>query len=402
MQSKWKLFFYIAGILLLIFGFTFFISGPLTLHLTYSYLVSSIQGVTGLNKYIANIVALLGVIALFYGIKLYFKSALIPWKKAPKEKFIGATIIIALLIVHNLFMYQFTKSTFFTFSEGEVSKWYADTPEGVVFYDSPGFDPKYGIELKPVTPEMITALERKKLGQIPDRIDPADIDSIDFFDKATGEKKVWYAKSPDGQYELFSNPGYHPTSGAKLEPVTTEIYASIMKLSKQISAMKHQNDIYANIQYANSPAREDVAVFIIDTNKSESTFLAGKVADKVQSLGYAPITTLFSPGFATGGEFDNIFSGNQESLKRIELDKHCDHIILGLANTEFKEATNFKNIVTATSNMRARVITCSTGAIAKEYGVDAAGTGFTREEAEKMAFERIAQKLTINPFPNAN
>jgi len=59
----------------------------------------------------------------------------------------GSTALIA-LITHFA-----GKDVRFNRSTGEAIKYYADTPEGRVTSESPGYDPKYGTPYKPYTPE---------------------------------------------------------------------------------------------------------------------------------------------------------------------------------------------------------------------------------------------------------
>ena len=42
-----------------------------------------------------------------------------------------------------------------------------------------------------------------------------------FWSPATGKPLIWYARTTDGGYVLYSNPGYDPNTGSRLKPVTT-------------------------------------------------------------------------------------------------------------------------------------------------------------------------------------
>jgi hypothetical protein len=44
-----------------------------------------------------------------------------------------------------------------------------------------------------------------------------------FFDPATGDPKVWYWRSPSGDFEFFDNEGFHPGSGELLRPVSRDV-----------------------------------------------------------------------------------------------------------------------------------------------------------------------------------
>ena len=102
------------------------------------------------------------LIPFLMGIRWYFFSI-----RNKRRKYIGAALVVTIIVIYNLGLYGVTKSSYFDFSKGKVTKWYASTPEGIRFFDSPGYDPKYGIELKPVTPQIIAGLEKKKRGMQP-------------------------------------------------------------------------------------------------------------------------------------------------------------------------------------------------------------------------------------------
>jgi serine/threonine protein kinase len=48
-------------------------------------------------------------------------------------------------------------------------------------------------------------------------------DNATFFDPATGNAIVWFARSADGEYEFFDADGYHPRTGTKLQLVDRQV-----------------------------------------------------------------------------------------------------------------------------------------------------------------------------------
>lgn len=53
--------------------------------------------------------------------------------------------------------------------------------------------------------------------------------NLEFFNPVTGWPAIWYYKRPDGGYDLFDAPGYHPTYGkeAPLQAVTSTIVGDV-------------------------------------------------------------------------------------------------------------------------------------------------------------------------------
>ncbi len=148
------------------------------------------------------------------------------WSKSRRIR--GTAILVILFVLYNLGLFYFTKDAYFTFAKGETLKWYALTPEGVKFYDRPGVDPKYGIQLKPVTPEIVSRLERLQKGEFK----PIDPNRVPLFNPITGEAQVWYYQYPDGTLEFYDKPGFHPVTGTPLQPVTQQIYFEWKKTQK--------------------------------------------------------------------------------------------------------------------------------------------------------------------------
>ena len=72
--------------------------------------------------------------------------------------------LIALPVLYLLAL-SFTRGhDTFDIDGGETQRWYARTPEGVKYFNHGGWDPKYGVELQPVTKDNITELEMQVQG----------------------------------------------------------------------------------------------------------------------------------------------------------------------------------------------------------------------------------------------
>lgn len=85
---------------------------------------------------------------------LFTIKASVSNKEAVRKKgLIGLSILTGMCFL-GLFFYSST-SQFFDPQTGGPVKWYAETSEGIRFFDKQGFDPKYGKELKPVTGEVV-------------------------------------------------------------------------------------------------------------------------------------------------------------------------------------------------------------------------------------------------------
>ncbi len=203
----------IIVVLALFFIPTFIAAKYVTLWQVYTHFTEKVSDLTGLNKYIAAALGTLFFIPFYLGNKFLFSV------RNRQHRIAGAAILVGLSMLYNFGLFYFTRDTYFGFSGGETLKWYAITPEGARIYDRPGIEPKYGIKLRPVTPDMVQRLEHLKKGEFK-AINP---DSATFFNPITGEAQVWYYQYPDGSFEFYDNPGFHPITGAALKPVTQQL-----------------------------------------------------------------------------------------------------------------------------------------------------------------------------------
>lgn len=115
------------------------------------------------------------------------------------------------------------KYTFFDPRTGAPRAWYWQGADGrYEFYDSPGFQPQTGDQLKVATRDVVDAWKKYEASRAnaPQLIDP---NTYPFFDPVTGAAQVWYWRGDNGTYEFYNAPGYEPRTGDKLAIVTREV-----------------------------------------------------------------------------------------------------------------------------------------------------------------------------------
>jgi len=215
----------------------------------FNYFTDIITEKTGTNSYLAKAVILASLIPLFIAFKWSFAFL-------PSQRKKAYLLFIFYILSFYTFMYMLTKDKNFSFSSGEAIRYYAMTPEGIKYYDHAGFDPVYGIKLKPVDKTIARsgALSPKQISA------PSN-----FFDITTGDPTVWYYENNDGSIELFNQPGFHPLYAQELKPITPDI---VKKYTKQISNQKKvqgQESIYSNP----SPKKVDSPTSFFDPISNE-------------------------------------------------------------------------------------------------------------------------------------
>jgi hypothetical protein len=93
-----------------------------------------------------------------------------------------------------------------------------------------GFHPDTGVELLPATKEVAAAWQEQSKRRPPKLV---DWKNYELFDPLTGEPRVWYWRSEDGNYEFYDNDGYHPRTGERLISLTREASSKIEKEAEE-------------------------------------------------------------------------------------------------------------------------------------------------------------------------
>jgi hypothetical protein len=289
--------------------------------------------------------------------------------------------------------------------KGEVMKYYAITPEGIRFFDSTGFDPKYGIELKAVKPKMIEQYERAKRGMKPKLIDASK--EIEFFDSITGNPKVWYYKNNEGNYEFYDQPGFHPVYWTELQTVTREVVLNYKKrLKKREKEIKQQEKItmkrlyiekYINPIISNIPVRIDIALIIVDKKTwgwSKNSRTTGyKIEEKFIKENTKMVSNLFKDKFISEGNLKNLFQGNTRDIYDLELKNYIDYLILGTQKAIFSQDPRLKDLVSCTFNIDMKIYSTLTGEIISFNSFKNVDIGIDKEKAESKAVDRIIEKV---------
>jgi hypothetical protein len=248
---------------------------------------------------------------------------------------------------------------------------------------------------------------------------------------------VWYYLNPSGVYELFDNPGVHPTYGEPLVPVTQHVVLQIKskydediqrgqeearkleeqkaaeervaffrkqeesrQLEEQRKALEREAILnrYLMTSLLNNPETQDVVVLVIDEDGKINHDVSQKITSLLKDKGLNLTTSLFTEPFVIDGLFEKIFVGDANEVKNLELSKHSDHVILGKKRVGFTENPDLQNMITANASIEIHVTSSETGTIEDSFTIEETGAGFSKLIAEEAAMERIltiiSQKLS--------
>lgn len=214
----------------------------------YTYVSNEIVGVTGMSKYLVQ-----GLVLLLLTPLLWIIPVLI--KRKHKYNKLAWVSIIGYISLFFVSLFFFSQRIYFRHDNNkEALKWYAITPEGVKYYDTPGIDPIYGTKLRPVTPEVINRLKLLNNGDFK-MIDP---EKSRLFDPITGETQAWYYYSGKNGYEFYDKPGFHPMTGDPLLPVSKDVYEAWLKTKAEARAKEEAAKSEAKAKEQKSVAGNNV------------------------------------------------------------------------------------------------------------------------------------------------
>lgn len=183
----------------------------------YTFFVNQVSSALGLDMMLAKFLgAFLTVVAL---LALPTIASFVFFGRKKKEFLIACTVIFALWFAG---LFYITRSPiYFDRTSGEAAKYYIKTMNKFKTSSSPDYDPETGLKYKPITPEIAKEIElwaeTGKVGNMP------EIVRGQYFSKLNGEPLVWYIIDSDDKVELFPLPGYDPSTGDKLLPVTKAV-----------------------------------------------------------------------------------------------------------------------------------------------------------------------------------
>jgi hypothetical protein len=320
-------------------------------------------------------------------------------------------------------MYFTTKDTYFHHTGEQVvaTKYYAVTPEGIRYFDTPGIDPKYGITLKPATPEMVANEERRKRGNVPKPLAFRSISEITFFDPLDGQPVVWFSRSAEGELVLFSSPGYDPVTEQELLPVTPQVVAAFKQQQQAVEAKKQaderqtqeaaktavaegekaraeaqENDFrdkYVNAMVRKDSARKTVAPLILGDSES-ATSLQTSFSTALQEKGVASVDGIFKPNFLRDGTADRIFGGDLALASRLRLNEKVDYILLVRSNHSIASVTDLsQGLRTATLNLDMKCIDVVSLRTCGSRSVSVKGVGFSDSGALQGSLSNAGSEI---------
>jgi hypothetical protein len=377
--------------------------------LAVDYVVWNIVRVSGMSRWLAKGIVILSLIPFLWAVselfKIKFRIKIFGKTLVKSYRKLASGIIIVYISLFFLSMYFLSRDSYFDFYDKRPLKWYAETPEGIRYFDSDGYDPKYGIKLIPVTKDMIEKYEKQQMNMYPKQIVLTTLESVEFFDSITGKPKVWYYRDVDGSFEFFDGPGFHPTYKAALKPVTPDIITSLKKkirgkqekaaaeMGKSEAEKERQKHLaylqrYINPYSSNNPGSKEVAILAIDEKLREEYDIEKKLVSILRLQGKNPVLSIFKKPFINDGIFERVFTGNLDIIKSLALDNQVDYIILAKKYSKFRNNPQVWDGISSDLTIQIKVIATTPLKVVNATAISAIGPGYTNQEAEKNAIDK--------------
>ncbi|MCK4764714.1 MAG: hypothetical protein KAW12_21125 [Candidatus Aminicenantes bacterium] len=407
-QQKNKIVFLILGVFFLFFV-TFLLPKGI-IKLTFNYIVSNIVNVSGMSHWLAKGIVIIALIPFMWAVseifKIKFRIKIFGKTLVKSYRKLAGIIIIVYMSIFFLSMHFLSRDSYFTHDSGKVLKWYAETPEGIHYFDTNGYDPEYGIKLKPVTPEIVEKHKKQQMKMYPKQVFLETLEGVEFFDSITGNPKIWYYQDTDGSFEFFNGPGFHPTYNSVLKPVTPDIIISLKKkvrenqekAAAEIEKIEAGNERqkrlaylqrYINPYFSNIPGSKEVALLVVDEKLRAEYVIEQKLVSILKLQGKNPVLSIFKKPFIDDGIFERVFSGNLDLIKSLALNNHVDYIILAKKYSKFRNNPQVWDGISSDLTIQIKVIATNPIKVVNTTIISAIGPGYTNEEAEKNAIDKV-------------
>lgn len=387
---------------------SFFFAQYLSASAMYSFAVDSFTRTVGLNPWLVKATVVLLIVPFLWAMNRVLSFR-------PKKRAAGIAVIVVYVSGYFFAMYFATKEVYFSHAEGEVVKWYAATPEGYRFFDSPGVDPKWGIDLQPVTPELLRVVRT---------ITPPPQDDDMFFDPTTGANLRWYSTEVSGAFKLFGHPGHNPATGDSLFPVTRDIarlyYEQIGRLARQDSLKQEttreeeriRDSIrgetvrqeqqegrfralrrrYVNQDNVLSTSKTDLTIVVCE-RQGESLLIdvdgSNQIGNQLRATGFEVFGSPFTDAFIRDGKMQELISGNGHILARLESGGLADFFIIGVSTERYFEPEQLQGLHSCEYSVSLKVFD-PRGALRSSEVFSSTGVGISTAAAKVKAISQIS------------
>lgn len=146
---------------------------------------------------------------------------------------------------------------------------------------------------------------------------------------------------------------------------------------------------YLNISAASITSKYDIAVcFLNEQNKFESS-LTQSVSQLYKTKGYSAISNLFSNNFLKSNYFEEVFSGNNNTITKMKLSAYTQKLAIGKISMQFQKGDLVEGTIICQLNLKVNIVSTQQGSLTDSFTIsNVSGNGTTESAAKSQALQK--------------
>lgn len=156
------------------------------------------------------------------------------------------------------------------------------------------------------------------------------------------------------------------------------------------------NSSYINTSIINSSDYTNIAVTVLDESGNISSSISSSIADIYSQTGKKGNTGLFKSSFIHTSDFQELFNGNSEIIKKLRLSNHADYVVLGRISFSTNKGTLVEGTFVSEASIAISIISAKQQSIARSFSFSSKGNGVSEKQATDNALQKLLDKFRDN------
>jgi hypothetical protein len=139
--------------------------------------------------------------------------------------------------------------------------------------------------------------------------------------------------------------------------------------------------------------KSNVSVIIVDANGNLSTSASSAIAYIYRKTGKSTSMGLIRSAFIKKPEFQELWEGNSDVIKKLKLKDYTDYLALGRINYSMRSGTLVSGTIICSASISMSIISTNGKSIAQSFTIsNANGNGATKSQAQENALQKLLDK----------
>jgi hypothetical protein len=169
--------------------------------------------------------------------------------------------------------------------------------------------------------------------------------------------------------------------------------------AEQDAAIAHAQFMaqYEDTNFTRTASMELIATACATENGTMNEAVSAALASRFKTGNVEVTSSFFKPTLVTEGLFGDVFNGSGDIVRKLELAKYLDGLLLARQDVRYSTNTDLNNIVTADMHVQIEALPISGLVESQSWTLAAKGTGFNTADARMQAEERIIKQIGDDP-----